>query len=322
MDVATLLDQIENERYRMVLQKVVLDGMDYDELAKITGLKKSNLYNIKKRAMAELEKIARLSNTSGGALCAIKCEEFILHVFGIHKTLEELRILASTKDWLKEGNLNCYHLPIFTNLELFIHTLKMNFCRKYYGENDFSKITPDRVILKFIHTKFKSFKDLSSNEKVLKYYKNIYKNEIIWADGFVLNNAFISENGKINFNNQEKNIKNKMNIIGITYTIEQFFEENVNESETNSINDEDEEEEEKSESKEKESVSEEKNKIKDNKLKVYIYGNGDQCLYNKYFENETIGYVEFEFDSDEKIEQDFIYKNDIKITIEDLEDLF
>jgi len=222
------------------------------------------------------------------------------------------------KDWLKEGNLNCYHLPIFTNVELFIHSLKMNFCRKYYGENDFSKITPDRVMIKFIHTKFKSFKDLSSNEKVLKYYKNIYKNEIIWVDGFVLNNAFISENGKIIFNNQEKKIKNKMNIVGITYNIEQFFEENINESETNSINDEDEEEEEKSESKEKESVSEEKNKLKDNKLKVYIYGNGDQCLYNKYYENESIGCIEF--DSDEKIEQDFIYKNDIKITIEDLED--
>lgn len=110
MDVATLLDQIENERYRMVLQKVVLDGLDYDELAKITGLKKSNLYNIKKRAMAELAKIARLSTTSDGALCAIKCEEFILHVFGIHKTLEELRILASAKDWLKEDGVEMMDL--------------------------------------------------------------------------------------------------------------------------------------------------------------------------------------------------------------------
>ena len=53
------------------------------------------------------------------------------------------------KQWLKEGNLNCYHLPIFTNVELFIHSLKMNFCRKYYGDNDYSKITPDRIILKF-----------------------------------------------------------------------------------------------------------------------------------------------------------------------------
>lgn len=110
MDVATLIDQIENERYRMVLKKVVIEGMDYDELAKITGLKKSNLYNIKKRAMAELERIARLATTSDGALCAIMCEHFILHVFGIHKTLDELQILASTKDWLKEDGVDVMNL--------------------------------------------------------------------------------------------------------------------------------------------------------------------------------------------------------------------
>ena len=102
MDVATLIDQIENERYRMVLQKVVIEGMDYDELSEITGLKKANLYNIKKRAMAELERIARLATTSDDVLCAIMCEQFILHVFGIHKTLEELRILASMKGWLTD----------------------------------------------------------------------------------------------------------------------------------------------------------------------------------------------------------------------------
>lgn len=101
MDVAALLDQISNKRYRMVLKLAVLEGMDYDELAEITGLKKSNLYNIKRRALAELEKIARIASAPDGALCAIMCEEYILHVFGIHKTLEELRILAATMDWLK-----------------------------------------------------------------------------------------------------------------------------------------------------------------------------------------------------------------------------
>ena len=110
MDVATLLDQLENERYRMVLQKLVIEGVDYDELSKITGLKKSNLYNIRKRAMAQLERIARLATTTDGALCAIMCEEYILHVFGIHKTQEELRILASAKNWLKEDGVEMLDL--------------------------------------------------------------------------------------------------------------------------------------------------------------------------------------------------------------------
>ena len=110
MDVATLLDQLENVRYRMVLQKLVIEGLDYDELSKITGLKKSNLYNIRKRAMAQLERIARLATTTDGALCAIMCEEYILHVFGVHKTLEELRILASAKNWLKEDGVEMLDL--------------------------------------------------------------------------------------------------------------------------------------------------------------------------------------------------------------------
>ena len=110
MDVAALLDQITNERYRLVLRRVVLEGMDYEDLSEITGLKKSNLYNIRKRAMDELERIARLSRTTDSALCAIMCEEYILHVFGIHKTLEELRILASSKRWLTEEGVEMMDL--------------------------------------------------------------------------------------------------------------------------------------------------------------------------------------------------------------------
>jgi hypothetical protein len=219
------------------------------------------------------------------------------------------------KEWIRNGNLNYYHLPIFSNVELFIYCLKMNFCRKYYGDNDYSKITPDRIILKFIQTKFKTFEELSSNEKALKYYKNMYKNEIIWVDGFILNNAYISEDGKLIFNNSEKNIKNKMNIIGVTYNIEQFFEDNNSESESNSG---DEDNEEESESKEKNIINEKNDLKKDNKIKVFIYGNGNQCLNNKYYDNQSIGYLEFE--SDENFEQDFVYENDIKITIEDLGD--
>ena len=217
------------------------------------------------------------------------------------------------KEWLREGHLKYYHLPIFTNIELFIYSLKMNFCRKYYGENDFSKITPDRIMLKFIYTKFRTYEDLSSNEKVMKNYKNLYKNEIIWVDGFILNNANISENGILIVNNEQNNIKNKLNIIGITYNVEQIMEKNDDESESVSL---DEEEEQDSEYKDKE--SEELNIQKDNKIKVYIYGSNNQNLINKYYDNEAIGYIEFE--SDKNYEQDFIYENGIKITIEDLED--
>ena len=78
MDVAAILDQLENEKYRLVLQKHVVEGMDYDELEKLTGIKKANLYNIKKRALAALEKIARIARTKGDVLCAVRCEDINL----------------------------------------------------------------------------------------------------------------------------------------------------------------------------------------------------------------------------------------------------
>ena len=102
MDVAAILDQIKNENYRLVLQKHVMEGLSFDELEKITGIKKANLYNIKRRALNALEKIARIARTQGDVLCAVRCEEYILHCFGIHKPLEELRDLALSKGWLAE----------------------------------------------------------------------------------------------------------------------------------------------------------------------------------------------------------------------------
>lgn len=102
MDVAAILDQVENENYRLVLQKHIIEGMDYDELEKFTGIKKANLYNIKKRALAAVEKIARIAKSQGDSLCAVRCEEYILHCYGIHKTLDELRELATDKGWLTD----------------------------------------------------------------------------------------------------------------------------------------------------------------------------------------------------------------------------
>lgn len=102
MDVATILDLIENDNYRLVLQKHVIEGMSFDDLEKVTGIKKANLYNIKKRALNAMEKIARIARSRGDVLCAVRCEEFILHCFGIHKAIPELRDLALDKGWLTD----------------------------------------------------------------------------------------------------------------------------------------------------------------------------------------------------------------------------
>lgn len=102
MDVASIIDQIDNERYRLVIQKHIIEGMDFDDLEKLTGIKKANLYNIKMRAMKKIKEIARIARSRSDALCAVRCEEFILHSFRIHKSLEELRLVAAENSWLSE----------------------------------------------------------------------------------------------------------------------------------------------------------------------------------------------------------------------------
>lgn len=125
MRVAAILDQIENERYRLIIEKHVLEGMSFDELEKLTGISKANLYNIKKRALNKLEQIIKIAHTKSDSLCAIRCEEYILHCFGIHKSLDELRDLAFAKGWLKEDGVRVQDLGnIAKEYGLTVHSLE------------------------------------------------------------------------------------------------------------------------------------------------------------------------------------------------------
>lgn len=57
-DLQRLLALMRNKRYRMVLQGMLLDGVEYKELALQMHVSVANLYNIKKRALAEFMAIA------------------------------------------------------------------------------------------------------------------------------------------------------------------------------------------------------------------------------------------------------------------------
>lgn len=105
MDVAAMLDMVELERDRLVLEKIDVEGVSYDELAVQTGLSKANLYNIRKRALERLKKKARIALCDADALCAIRCEQYVLDMFGIHKPLFELKRLAEDKGWLTDNGV-------------------------------------------------------------------------------------------------------------------------------------------------------------------------------------------------------------------------
>ena len=58
MDIEALLGQMKNERQVYVIRRHLIDGIDEPTLAKELGIKVSNLYNIKKRAMTALTQAA------------------------------------------------------------------------------------------------------------------------------------------------------------------------------------------------------------------------------------------------------------------------
>jgi RNA polymerase sigma factor (sigma-70 family) len=58
VDLESLLDLMKNERYVFIIRKLILEEIDPEHLAKSMGVNTANLYNIKKRAMAALTRVA------------------------------------------------------------------------------------------------------------------------------------------------------------------------------------------------------------------------------------------------------------------------
>ena len=57
-DIQRLFDQMLNKRYVYVIQRLVLDDLDPEQLAKEMDITTANLYNIKRRAMVQLTRAA------------------------------------------------------------------------------------------------------------------------------------------------------------------------------------------------------------------------------------------------------------------------
>ena len=58
-DVLRILFRMKNKRYAYVLQQLILHDLEPEELAKAMNITTANLYNIKRRAMAEFTEVAR-----------------------------------------------------------------------------------------------------------------------------------------------------------------------------------------------------------------------------------------------------------------------
>lgn len=58
-DMMRILFRMDNKRYAYVLQQLILNDMEPEKLAESMRITSANLYNIKKRAIAEFTKVAR-----------------------------------------------------------------------------------------------------------------------------------------------------------------------------------------------------------------------------------------------------------------------
>lgn len=59
LEIKMLLPHLQNERRRLVIQKIIIEGMSYEELAAMIGTSEDNLYNIKRRALMDLVAIVK-----------------------------------------------------------------------------------------------------------------------------------------------------------------------------------------------------------------------------------------------------------------------
>jgi RNA polymerase sigma factor (sigma-70 family) len=59
LDVESLIHKLSNERYRLVIQKLILEDREPQEVANEMGITVDNLYNIKRRAMRQLAQMVR-----------------------------------------------------------------------------------------------------------------------------------------------------------------------------------------------------------------------------------------------------------------------
>lgn len=57
-DLKRLLDEMPNKRYALVIQRLIIDGVPPEELALEMGIRTSNIYNIKQRAIKQLTEVA------------------------------------------------------------------------------------------------------------------------------------------------------------------------------------------------------------------------------------------------------------------------
>ena len=121
MNINAMKNMVERERDLMVLERIGQDGASYEELGKELGLSAEKVREIYRHVVNSLKKKARQALKDTDALDALRCHQYVLDVFGIHLSLEELRSLAEDHRWFGNEGMafsDLDKIPVYYGLEV------------------------------------------------------------------------------------------------------------------------------------------------------------------------------------------------------------
>lgn len=102
--VRSMIDMLEIERQRVIIQEHYLNGKTHNEIAEMLGLSPVTIQRADRAAIENLKKKMRIALDRDDKLCAVRCEQYVLDFFEIHRAVEVLQKIAVEKGWLdKEG---------------------------------------------------------------------------------------------------------------------------------------------------------------------------------------------------------------------------
>jgi energy-coupling factor transporter ATP-binding protein EcfA2 len=201
-----------------------------------------------------------------------KCIDLTLDKWS-QKLNERFKILRS---WLINTTCDVYNVTLFYNIRLFLYSIVFYFAKK-------ASVSPELIKIKFFLTKYNTKEEMDQNEEYVKDLSASFKfRDIIYCQGFVIENAFLQEETLYltDKKGDNMNLYDQLPLVGISYEI-------IGEDEKP-------EEEEEDDENEEDEIS---NEVK--KINIPIYERENHGM----FENvEPLGYLEMNYESKYKEE--------------------
>lgn len=97
MNILTLLNSIESEMDRIVLEKTELKNVSFEDLAKEMNMSINEVEHIHSRALSRLRALADKAKRGIDENSVILTSQYVMDALGVHKSKNEIKSLANSK---------------------------------------------------------------------------------------------------------------------------------------------------------------------------------------------------------------------------------